>query len=200
MASVRLHCTEVKEGSLPLVCAKCGEPAESTVRKKFSWCPPWVLATILIGLLVWVVLSIIMTKRMTVAVPLCERHKNHWSWRTWTILLTLVAGVALCIAIPVTLSSLNPRGRDETLSTLAWAVPVGIGLVWLIAAAMISSSAIQAGEITDQSIKITNVCAAFRDAVDQFRSTGREKPVILERWNSRKKDQDRQDDDRITRT
>ncbi len=198
MASVHIHRSEAKGGHLPLVCAKCGDPAETTVRKKFSWAPSWVLFLLLVGLLPWLIATMIATKRMTVEVPLCERHKNHWSWRSWTVLLTLFGGVILCIAVPVSIDALSPKVKDDTLLTMQWAIPVAIGFTWLIAAALISTSAIQAGEITEAEIKLTNVCAAFRDAVNAPLPAEREHPELLRRWNSRDKDDGNRQDPRIT--
>lgn len=76
MAKVRLRRYEIEEYDLPPVRAKCGARAVARPEKTFSWHPGWVTVLILVGLMPYVLVALILTKRMTVPLPLCQRHRN----------------------------------------------------------------------------------------------------------------------------
>src|SRR5262249_9663675 len=69
MATVRLERDEVDNDSLPDVCMVCGAEATLRKRKSFSWHPPWVILLILISLWPYIIVALILTKRMTVRAP-----------------------------------------------------------------------------------------------------------------------------------
>src|SRR5258708_14518335 len=62
MPQIRLD-REDADGRLPMVCMRCGEPATVTRTRNMSWCPPWVGVLFLAGLIPYVIVAIIMTKR-----------------------------------------------------------------------------------------------------------------------------------------
>ncbi len=74
MADVRLDFYDLDADALPDVCMRCGAAAVARPVKQFSWMPYWArFVPPIIG--VWFV------KRRRVPVPLCERHKGHWTIR-----------------------------------------------------------------------------------------------------------------------
>ena len=80
MAQVRVSVDEA-DGHLPAVCMLCAKPATTTVTKKMQWHPSWVYLTIVPGILIggiipYIVVAMIMTKRITVQAPLCDEHKG----------------------------------------------------------------------------------------------------------------------------
>jgi hypothetical protein len=80
---------------LPLYCVKCGRPAEvNTLRKKFSWHPQWVYIFVLLALLIYVVLALVMSKRISLQIPLCAQHFEKY--RTFR----LAAAILLLGCIP----------------------------------------------------------------------------------------------------
>ena len=95
MAQLRLGRYEAEGGRLPPLCMRCGEPATLTKTKKFSWYPSWVYLLILLHLLIFLIVALIMTKRMTVPVPLCEKHKNQFLWPTLLGLAALLLVLAV---------------------------------------------------------------------------------------------------------
>lgn len=197
MASVYVDSSEYL-GGLPPVCAKCGEPAEDTVRKTFSWAPGWVLAFVLLGLLPLLIAWLIATKRATVFVPMCEEHKHHWRWRSQTLWLTIVLIVVLLISGLVLVSSVARFEEMDHLLLMVWLVSGGLFLAWLIAAAVLSSSAIRPEEITAYDMKLIKVSPDFRDAVHDMRRSYREQrrgPLEADE----PEDRDHPDDRRITR-
>lgn len=106
------------EGTVPTdLCLKCGEPAAKVVRKKLSWYPPWVYLLILAGVLVFAVVAVVLSKRMTVPCALCERHARiRFTGLSvaWTSALVGIGGLLAGIA--------NEQG--------VWAV-TGLGLILL---------------------------------------------------------------------
>src|SRR5690242_3131525 len=98
MASVRLGRYELREYELPRVCMRCGAPAGTYARKKFCWSPPWAL------LIPWALRVALFWRTVTVSVPLCEKHKWHWTGRAAlvgftlpVIPLALIGAVALAV-------------------------------------------------------------------------------------------------------
>ena len=54
----------------------------------------WIAVLIVAGLLPYVLVSLMLQKRMTAQVPLCEEHRSHYSKRIWFHLIVLaVAGL-----------------------------------------------------------------------------------------------------------
>jgi hypothetical protein len=170
MAAVRLGRYEVKRQLLPAVCMQCGAEATVHRRKTFSWYPPWVIVLLLFGLLPFVIVALILTKRMTVAVPLCDQHKGHWTWRAWFIWGGFVFFVVLGVAAIILLASQeNRRGGANEMAGWVCAATAGAGLIWLIVAAFVQSSSIRPSEITDTSITLFHVSPDFIDALKEER-------------------------------
>src|SRR5215831_3550225 len=112
MATVKLYDDEVDEGQLPRICMRCGAPADLQKRKTFSWCPGWVHVLILVGLLPWLIVLLVLTKRKTVYVPLCNEHKNHWFVRTMITLsgLAVVFGFFVLTVVLLMADDRKPDG------------------------------------------------------------------------------------------
>src|SRR5438477_7402723 len=90
MGRLRLRMSDTKADRLPDACMVCGEPSKEYVRKNFSWFPPWVYATILLGVLPAFIVASVLTKRMRIDVPLCREHLGHFRKRV-TLFWVLVA-------------------------------------------------------------------------------------------------------------
>jgi len=176
MAQVLLDRSECdRDGKLPPVCLKCGAGADCDVERRFSWCPSWVVVFILLGvlgLLLLIVLTIVLTKRMRVYVPLCEEHRGYFRQRKLISNLILLAGLgALASGIGVAIAFSGP-GND-------WAIAFGFGgfgvlVVALIVAAVFTSQGVRATEITDYEVRLSGVSEGFADALrDQRRAQRR---------------------------
>lgn len=171
MPSLSLSRFEATEGRLPRMCMQCGAEAVTERKKNFSWHPQWVIILILVNLLIYVVVAMVLTKRMSVRAPFCDKHQNHWRWRAWFIWLGLVLVCVLGIGGLVLFNVLNERarGRGSDLGGFVCLAVGAIGLIWLIAAAIVQNSAIRPTEITDDGITLTHVCQEFVQAVWQQR-------------------------------
>jgi len=187
MAQVRLDIHDA-DGRLPNVCMRCGDEASVTKTRDMSWCPPWVGILILAGLLPYVIVAILMTKRARVQVPLCEKHAWHWFNRNlfiWLGLVALLAIFGLFIAATVAL----PREHQDTFGTFICLGGGGLGFIWLIGVIVAQSTAIRPKEITDHEITLDGVSADFVDAVDDLDRKRRE------RLRGRRREDDWDDDD-----
>ena len=65
-----------RNATLPELCIRSGEPVTDGHRwkKNFQWHPPWIVLLIFVGLLVYVIVALIMTKRMQLEMSLSP----HW--------------------------------------------------------------------------------------------------------------------------
>ncbi len=170
MARVILHDPDRSGYDLPDLCMKCGAPAMVYKAKTFTWHPGWINVLIVCGLLPFVFVAIMLTRRLTVCVPLCEAHRNHWLWRFVMIcgsFFTLVG-----VGFASFLLSLEPdptRGMRHHLTGLVcFACFFGL-ILWLIVALVLSLTTIRATEITDRSITLAGVCDQFADAYEEDR-------------------------------
>src|SRR5262245_904322 len=124
MAQIILKKRETDAEYLPELCMACGQPATTHIRKNFAWHPPWVIILILVNIIVYAIVAMIMTKRMTVDVPVCERHRGYW-WKRhllmWLPLLVIfVLGIGAMIALD------DPRNKDVSSMACGGSVILGI--------------------------------------------------------------------------
>ncbi len=190
MAKLRLGSREIEDFDLPPVCAVCGREAVARPEKKFSWHPSWVLVFILIGgVLLYVILAVVLTKRLTVPLPLCQRHRNYWRNRTIFVYGGFFGIVLLAVLGIIAGVTLENGGLDGIVVF----VILGVGLtflVWLIAAAILQTTSIRPNEITERSITLVGLSVEFVDAVRDDRDAAAEEE---EEW--RRKKYARDDDD-----
>jgi hypothetical protein len=157
MATTRLGRYEVERKQLPELCMRCGEPATTHKSRNFAWVPPWVIVTIVAGLLPYIIVAAVLTKRMRVSVPLCDAHKNHWRIRSLIILLAFVAILALV--------GLDVAFGDKDFVAILIIATLIAGFGWLVLVAVLQTTAIRPTEITDRSITLRGVAETFSDAV-----------------------------------
>jgi hypothetical protein len=186
MASVRLGRYEVEDYELPRVCMRCGARAVGYRLRRFRWCPPWVLVAIPFGLLPYIIISEVLTKRMPVRVPHCEEHKKNPLWPTLVSVGILLGLIAISIGLTVVLDDF-----DET--RLICAVGVLLFIMWMFAAMIIHTPAIRPTEITDKSITLKGVSEEFVKALEADR---RGEVEEAERDRPRSKRRERDEDDR----
>src|SRR5437588_10198119 len=98
MSTLHLSRSEAEQGEFPSLCLRCGAPATQYDKKNFAWHPQWVYILILFGLLPMIIVALVLTKRMTVRAPFCDRHRKHWTSRSRIIGGSLVGLIGLGIA------------------------------------------------------------------------------------------------------
>jgi hypothetical protein len=149
---------------------KCGERSSVIINKTFAWYPPWIGVLTVIGALFFLPLALIfgilgavLTKRMNVRIPLCDKHKGHWTMRTLIILLGLLVILAFVgLAIYVSVS----EKRDlADMAVLFWALAGLAFVAWIIVIAVLQQTAIRPTLITDRSITLICVSRGYIEAL-----------------------------------
>lgn len=167
MAKLRLESYDRHTVELPDLCMHCGAQAAVRKSKTFSWFPPWIWILLFIcGLLPFAIIALVMTKRRTVDVPLCEEHKNYWFIRQ-----TLVIGSFLGICVLGVFSWIlvmesdgrngNPFGGIMCIGSIV------LFVAWLIMAVNVQNNSIRPREITDSTITLVGVSKAFVEAYEE---------------------------------
>jgi hypothetical protein len=82
-----------KAAPLPDSCVKCGEPAVVRLKRKLAWHNPLLFLLIPLGLLVYVIVAAVVSKRALVEIPLCEAHRKRRTLLTGIGLGLLFLGV-----------------------------------------------------------------------------------------------------------
>ncbi len=188
MADIRLGRYEIEHYDPPPVCMRCGEPSAVCKDHRFQWVPPWSYALLVFGVIPYAIVAAVLMKRMTVSVPLCERHKWHWGGRTAVVLLSLLALLGLLFA-GIAL------GSEEDLNPAVVFVPFCfLFVVWLVAAVVLGVTTIRPREITDKSITLRGVSPEFIDALNEARRGARGEDEDDDRPRRRRRGEEDEDD------
>jgi hypothetical protein len=172
MPTVKLSEYECKRDLLPQVCTFCGEPAVTRVKRNFAWHPQWVWVLILVNVLIAAIVAMILTKKMTVRVPACDRHEGFWRRKAIILSLTFLIVVAFGIGWIVFAVNQGP-GNDEITGWLCGA-GFGVFILWLIVAGVWGAQGVRPTEITDRHIRLTGVHNDFIAALEDDRERDRE--------------------------
>jgi hypothetical protein len=184
MADARLDFEDLDYDELPDLCMKCAAPAATRIGKTFSWTPPW--ARFMGG-----IMAMAFMKRRRVSVPLCEQHKNHWSWRHMISWIPL-GGLGILLAVGAVIAINGGRTLEAVGGAIA-ACAGACALVWLIVALVIWTTAIQPSEITDYTITLRGIHPDWVRAYhDQGRDFGRDVDAVArERFGRGRRDEPR---------
>lgn len=166
MPELSISRKQATEGRLPKLCVECGARATKVQKKSFSCNPPNAVLGVT-ALLVYVALFGFMNKQMTICMPFCEKHQNHWKWRarfTW-VGLFLVCFLGLAALLLFASKADNPQGGSSFLSGFACMAFSCVGLVWLAGTFLFNYSSIRPTEISEDTVTLAHVCQPFIDAV-----------------------------------
>jgi hypothetical protein len=111
-----VHFIFYRGAQLPPFCVKCGEPATTNpLKKEFRWHHPLLYLMILFpGLLIYAIVALIIQKKMTLLIPVCEAHLRRYRALRRAGIAMMVSGIPLMILLIVLLP-------DAT----GWAVALG---------------------------------------------------------------------------
>ena len=161
VAEVRLesHPREEVIGRLPRVCMKCGAPATTAKVTQFGWYPPWVLALLPLGVLPFLVVVVIITKRQRVKIPFCEAHKNHFFLGRVLRALGWLGFLGAPALFVIGIVADPKNGRLPGLLCVGWIVLILLYFAAVRVFALLTK--IRPTEITDTTTTLTNVSADF---------------------------------------
>jgi hypothetical protein len=165
MATIRIRNRRRDEQAIPDLCIRCARPTDYRKTKQFSWYPPWIIVLLLlVGPIPYIIVALILTKKRTLEVPLCDQHRHHFLWAPLFIGLGLVLIIILAIGTGIVGSQASQAG-DDTLFGLLCGGGVLFFLVWLIVAIILQNRLVKPKEITDDEITLTGVAEEF---VEEF--------------------------------
>ena len=194
MATVWLKRRGWEEGEVPDVCMQCGREAPDRVAKTFTWMPNWIFLFLLlggIGVIVTVIVALSLRQQRRAVVPLCEKHVNHWRWRSRVAWATLVLFLAANGMFALAVSFL---GNPDDRVLLVCAGLLLSFLVWVVVVAIVYSGAIKAMEFSKRAIRLAKVSRefveAYEDQLDREERWRYGDPDLIdrtvrERWNQR---------------
>lgn len=143
-----------KGAPLPPYCVKCGQPVTGEAfRKKFQWHNPWLLLIALLSPIIYIIIAMIIMKRVELLVPMCAEHRQrrkNFLIATWVLALGFIpAGIIV--------------GAMINDSDTAVAVGMLTSFALFIAAIVMGVRAVimRPKEITDFSASFTGACEPF---------------------------------------
>jgi len=153
----------VQNPLLPLRCVKTNQPvtAENVKRKKLYWCPPLILLTILLNILILIILYLIFRKMVQIDIPLSPDGKKIVRRNSFIAWGALVAGVALLILPP----SLGMTGNGALVSVLTGIALVLFGLIY----AVLTSSILRVVKIQNGEAWLSGAGREFVASLQPYR-------------------------------
>ncbi len=89
-----------KDALLPERCVKCNAFTNGRLKRKLTWHHPAIYILILVAWLAYLIVAMIVRKRATIEVGLCEEHRakrRNYILITWALVLLGLAGFVLAI-------------------------------------------------------------------------------------------------------
>lgn len=162
---VTLSLDDCEPNVLPPLCCKCGADATCEKEVKFSWYPPWIIITILVTIILTVILILVMQKKRTAYLPVCDKHNGVWNWGQAIFGITLGGFFLGIIACAVAFA-----GRDNPdVAMPVCLVVAGLLLVGFIVGAVVQSRGIRPKLITDAELQLVNLNPDFVEAIEADR-------------------------------
>jgi hypothetical protein len=82
-----------KDAALPDRCVKCNEVTTQRLTRKLSWHHPALYFLIIVATLIYVIVAMILRKRATLVLGLCEKHTAQRRTFIWITLLLALGGL-----------------------------------------------------------------------------------------------------------
>jgi len=89
-----------KHAPLPERCVKCNAPTQRTLKRNLRWHHPALYLVIFAGVLLYFILSLVLSKSATIHVGLCETHaaaRKRDILITWLLVLLSFGGFFLAV-------------------------------------------------------------------------------------------------------
>ena len=149
-----------KMAPLPDICLMSNQPATRRLRRNLQWHHPAIALTILAGLLVYVILALVLTKRATIYVPLTEEWYER---RKRRLIISWCAGLAFLglMILGIFLVAQTNEGMYAWLSLIGF---VG-SLVTLVAGSMLVGL-VTPKRITDDYVWLKGVHPDFLNRLE----------------------------------
>ncbi|MDX1947374.1 MAG: hypothetical protein SFU86_18380 [Pirellulaceae bacterium] len=149
-----------KNAPLPDICLKSNQPATRRLKRNLQWHHPLIALTILIGVLIYVVLAIVLTKRATIYIALTD----EWFARRRTrMLIAWLSGLGSLALIPlgIALAVNTDQGEYGLL-----VIPGIIGALAALIAGQALVSMVSPKRMTDEYIWLKGVHPEFLNRLE----------------------------------
>jgi sugar phosphate permease len=144
-----------KEAQLPDRCVKCNVLTNRRLRRKFAWHHPAIYLLLLVAWFVYLIVAMIVRKRATIDLGLCDEHstkRRTYIWTSWLLALGGVAGFVLAILV-----------SDGT--------PVLVGILLLLTAIVFAFITTRVGypsKIDDRFVWLKGINAEYLNQLPQW--------------------------------
>jgi len=109
-------------------------------------------------------------RRVTIHLPFCEWHRNHWRWRSWPLAGILILSLGL-IGVGIFIGTqVDPKNQTAILMVVIGVL--GLLLRWILGF-ILQFTVIRITDLAGTALTLTGVSESFCDAVDEHRG---EKP------------------------
>ena len=149
-----------KMAPLPDICLKSNQPATRRLTRNLQWHHPAIALTILAGLLIYIILALILTKRATIHVPLTE---EWFARRRRRMLYAWGCGLA-CLAL-IVLGIVAAAQTDEPGFLLLMLIGIVGGLIALVGGAA-AVALVSPTRITDEYVWLKGVHPDFLNRLE----------------------------------
>jgi hypothetical protein len=138
--------------ALPARCVKCNAPALLDRPRAFSWHHPGWYLLIVLAVLVYIIVGLIVRKKVWLAIGLCEHHRSQRRMLNLTAVgMFLLGAAALYCAFAFDLTPLGWAGL--------------VALVVALVAALWATSTLSVARIDEQEARFRGCSAAFLDSL-----------------------------------
>ncbi|MEO7093167.1 MAG: hypothetical protein ABI175_07950 [Polyangiales bacterium] len=139
-----------KDAPLPDVCVKCAAHAVTRRKQRFVFTPQWVIFIMLISPVIGAVVAMIVQKKGTLELPLCEQCARRWKSANVQIVLAIV-GLFVAIGLGLYIGI----GIEQPVVMIVFLL---LGLGGLIAVAIVNKDVrVMSKKVDDTSITLTKV-------------------------------------------
>jgi hypothetical protein len=141
-----------RDAVLPSRCVNCANtPTEPWLKKTFSWHHPAVYL-LLISPIVYLIVVLIVRKRIQLTIPLCSAHKSIRKKRLWA------SGILLLACIPAPVAFAVYIGNDAAAIVAFW---TGLAMFIVGLVLLHYASPVRVTRIQDQQATFTGACPEF---------------------------------------
>lgn len=116
----------------PAACVKCGKQGHKQFTKTMSWSNPWWALTILINFLIFIIIRLVVMKKLKISYFLCEEHLEKRT-KKLKIFLSLFAAIIL-LGLSKFLIASNYGERPASIVLLAAGI---LFVIWFITFAIL---------------------------------------------------------------
>lgn len=143
----------------PPYCVKCGQPAQKWLTKNFSWHPGW-LYVLALWPIVYIIVAIVVSKRMRLTVPMCS---SHFSTRRMLLTFGWLCMAGFLPAFIIIMAAGNGSDEAAGIGVLVMFAMLIASIVLLV----IGSRVIRVQEITMTEAIFSGISPAFLPYVSE---------------------------------